>query len=303
METSSSTMSSEEEEDRRRHRQTFEDLVSMLGARVPPRDILEYLEASKVSEDDLKEVLQLRDEERYWAQGFNLVHHAVIRGDSDIAAMLLRVGPEAAFAATTELGNLPIHVACSKGHSPGVVRALLNTDESGRSLLEKNRDGNLPLHYLCGLRLYEGLQETVQLLLDRDPLRSSLLARNAGGMTAMDRAARSNIPDIFALLAEQRIGIVAGPSCWRASLRDMLSSHRSALAQQSIEMLQRMKRYEFAVDFQERADAYDELADGIPLLEMAIWKGKGLPTNPEDRKERRVTCGSATIINLVAAYI
>ena len=213
-----------------------------------------------------------------------------------------------------------------------------------KSILYQSKNGILPLHCLCSGIQVQGLKETIRFLLDYDggngdKTKTQLLTtKTTRGQTVLDKAAhysvkdKSKTPWLFPFLAQERIKSIQGPNVWRGRLQEMLHTLSTRpnitpgsandenhdvptnlevthnMDPETIGKIDKGRRRNYAISvvkFQILANNYDKAYEGIPWVELAIWKGRELPPkdNKNKRQERWLTCGSTTILKLVVQYL
>ena len=118
-------------------------------------------------------------------------------------------------------GTLPLHIAATQGCDAEVVRMLLDHDESKKTLHMPANDGSLPIHeafrmacenyigrdpdsgiWICGkVASDRPAQSVVEMLIQADVARTSLLAKDNQGGTPLQDAARLQGNEVEAGLA------------------------------------------------------------------------------------------------------
>ena len=93
--------------------------------------------------------------------------------------------------------DLPLHTACSR-HQTEVVKLLVDSDSSKRTLYVKADNGSLPLHSACR---YQAPASVVMLLLESNESRRTLLESDVYGQLPLHAACRNGAhPDVIDLL-------------------------------------------------------------------------------------------------------
>lgn len=106
-------------------------------------------------------------------------------------------GGKASITVPDKWGDLPLHTACSR-HQTEVVRLLVESDASRRSLHHASTNGSLPIH--AAVR-YKAPACVVMLLLDGDEGGSTLLKADDFGQLPLHSACRNGVhPDVVDLL-------------------------------------------------------------------------------------------------------
>lgn len=99
--------------------------------------------------------------------------------------------------------RLPLHLACDKNAPLSILTALLRADAGGTSPTVPDRWGDLPLHTACSRRQ----AEVVRLLVDSDSSKRTLLTKAANGSLPIHAAVRYKAPEgVVRLLLEGNEG-------------------------------------------------------------------------------------------------
>jgi ankyrin repeat protein len=88
-------------------------------------------------------------------------------------------------------GWLPIHCACWKNAPLEVIQMLLDTDTEKKTILEKGTFGHLPIHTAC---CSNAPAEVIQLLLDSDTEKRTILKKDTKGFLPIHCACCNNVP-------------------------------------------------------------------------------------------------------------
>lgn len=200
-------------------------------------------------------------------------------------------------------GMTPLHMACGYATCrTEIIQSLLDADPTKATILMQDMNGRLPLHNLCNSRIT--LPTKLEFLLDADVTKKSIILPNNEQETPFDLAANCyDLPFKFQLIAKSRIELVKGPNKWRELLRNVLKDFEKDIAGNNNQGNANIMR-NFVANFKKQLAYYDMLLNhGIPILELAIWKGEGLPADLEQRQQRWVTCDSTEIVKMVAEFL
>jgi ankyrin repeat protein len=197
-------------------------------------------------------------------------------------------------------GGLPLHLAIVGfcGDPLEVVELLLENDPEKSSLFERDNYGYLPIHVAC---LREAPLEVIQLLLENDPDKNSIVEKDNEGKTPIDLACEEDHPS-FGLVVEacisdriHRLGV----RLWRERMRNIVEIF---LGDEN--NTERETKNRFVENLHWTLENYEETqAEKIQLLELAIWKGRGLSDDIQERTEHWITCGSDVIIKAIVPYV
>ncbi len=88
------------------------------------------------------------------------LHLAIASGSTEIASLFLQKEKELhdqdnklrikAIFCKDLRGRLPLHLACISNSHPDIVKTLLELDSKDLTVYEKDDDGLMPIHYICG---------------------------------------------------------------------------------------------------------------------------------------------------------
>lgn len=203
-----------------------------------------------------------------------------------------------------DYGMTPLHLACGCALATDIVQTLLDSDPAKVTLFMRDRDGRAPLHNACKRR--DTPRATIELLLDADVTKKSIIVTNNDQETPFDVATTFvDQPWRFLLIAKHRIDLVKGPNKWRELLRIVLKQFEEDLAAAGVydQGKENMMR-NFVMNFKKQLEYYDMLLNhGIPILELAFWKGEGLPASLEQRQQRWISFDSTEIVQRVAEFL
>ena len=284
---------------------------------IAPDEFLKCLDDEECTAEELREVSYLQEAEfkglllHFACRRFfddDLVTYPSDQNDGQIEwkiQVLEKLTNTNTIYARDVYGSLPLHRLVNCDPPEESIKTLLNVDASKSTLLIPD-GGSLPLHR--ALR-HDGVDTRgVQLLYNSEDKMKILTTKDRFGSTPMDIAVRSHHPAL-SVLAEEFIQLVYNIPSWRERLRAFIQTRKGKKDKFNPcvrkEYRERCKRAKvFTGVFHETIADFETLGEKVlPLIELAVWKGRGLSEDPKERRARWITCGAFDVAKGVAEYL
>ena len=256
-----------------------------------------------VTKEELKEILRI--ECQLASHGSTILHMTILslgcvsfsEAPTTVQVLLTLIGADRTSIHMRDgAGNLPLHYAsliCARNE---VFEVLIHADPSKSSLLSPNLNGDLPLHLL--LQHFDAEIFSVRLLFDNEHKKHILTMRNRLGETPIHKAWDMKYNRIYNMLLRDCVACVGKKPRWR---RERL---RACFCKYSHGGRHTIKKEFMRELVLVTVTDFDYLKHKImPLLELAVWKGRGLPKNSKERQTRWITCGAHHIAKGVLEYL
>ena len=111
-----------------------------------------------------------------------------------------RIMSKSCLLSVSDTKRLPIHLACEYSAPITIIQSLLDCDKSKQSILAKDKWGDLPIHIACSRG--PDFVKVVKLLLDNDPSKQTISIKDCNDYMPIHMACRYVNEDAIRLLIE-----------------------------------------------------------------------------------------------------